>query len=304
MKDRVPGAPGQYTASLTPGELTKLENGKPFSITLVRDDQPLVEGTPYSKTAVLPDEVAAALCPDVEDPTPADAFRALAGRTKAKTDFGEYTTLADYINNAVDDKSTVICYTDSKLSDFPDTSNVPGSGVATWIIEICKLGSNAVEISASCANSFGAGEIHRWKSFYNGYTTNPITWTKFQLYTGSGDAGDSVVAQGTSNGWVWRKWASGLAECWKTVSCSSTDGYTTNVVYVTEQLPFDIVSNRTIQVTQSNTGFGVPTTEIAKFATAWSPGLNSTIRVFAQKTDAYTTGATVSASVYVCGTYV
>ncbi len=83
MKDRVPGAPGQYTASVTAGEFAKLENGKSFSITLMRDDHPLVEGTPYSKAAVLPDEVAAALCPGVEDPTPADAFKALAGRTKA-----------------------------------------------------------------------------------------------------------------------------------------------------------------------------------------------------------------------------
>ncbi len=87
MKDRVPGAPGQYTASVAAGEFAKLENGKPFSITLMRDDQPLVEGTPYSKAAVLPDEVAAALCPGVEDPTPADAFKALVGRTKAKAGF-------------------------------------------------------------------------------------------------------------------------------------------------------------------------------------------------------------------------
>lgn len=87
MKDRVPGAPGQYTASVTLEERSKLESGKPFSITLARDDQPLVEGTPYSKAAVLPDDVATVLCPGVEDPTPADAFKALIGRTKARAGF-------------------------------------------------------------------------------------------------------------------------------------------------------------------------------------------------------------------------
>ena len=30
---------------------------------------------------------------------------------------------------------------------------------------------------------------------------------------------DHVVACGTWSGWVWRKWSSGLAECWTTVKC-------------------------------------------------------------------------------------
>ena len=87
MKDRVPGAPGQYAATIAAGEFAKLEQGNPFSITLTRDDQPLVEGTPYSKATVLPDEVATILCPGIEDPTPADAFKALINRTKAKAGF-------------------------------------------------------------------------------------------------------------------------------------------------------------------------------------------------------------------------
>lgn len=78
MTDRVPGAPGQHKAVITNEELQKLQAGKEFTVTLRRDDQPVEEGTPYSKAAVLPDEVAAQLCPKVEDPTPADAFKALA----------------------------------------------------------------------------------------------------------------------------------------------------------------------------------------------------------------------------------
>ena len=34
-------------------------------------------GTPYSKSAVLPDDLAAEVCPDVDNPTPADALRTL-----------------------------------------------------------------------------------------------------------------------------------------------------------------------------------------------------------------------------------
>ena len=78
MRDRIPGAPGQYTAVVDQAQLQKLQNAEQFTITLRRDDQPLVEGTPYSKAAVLPDAVAAKLCPQVDDPTPADAFETIA----------------------------------------------------------------------------------------------------------------------------------------------------------------------------------------------------------------------------------
>ncbi len=77
MTDRTPGAPGQYKAVINEDQLAAMQSGKEFVITLVRDDQPVVEGTPYSKDAVLPDYLATALCPDIEDPTPAQALAAL-----------------------------------------------------------------------------------------------------------------------------------------------------------------------------------------------------------------------------------
>ncbi len=80
MTDRVPGAPGQYSAVVTAEELLKMQNGEEFTITLTRDDRPLTEGTPYSKAAVLPDAVARELCPGIHDPTPADAFNAICYR--------------------------------------------------------------------------------------------------------------------------------------------------------------------------------------------------------------------------------
>lgn len=96
MTDRVPGAPGQYRAVITAEEQQKLAASEAFIITLTRDDQPLKEGTPYSKAAVLPDEVAQVLCPSVEDPTPADAFAALAARAVESQDHpGCYYRMAD-----------------------------------------------------------------------------------------------------------------------------------------------------------------------------------------------------------------
>lgn len=92
MKDRIAGAPGRYTAVVTGGEYQKLLSGQPFAITMTRDDKPVVEGTPYSKAAVLPDELATLLCLDIADPTPADALRALSvGKAPAGYGLGTYT---------------------------------------------------------------------------------------------------------------------------------------------------------------------------------------------------------------------
>lgn len=85
MRDRIPGAPGQYAAVIASAELKKMQSSEPFSITLTRDDQPLVEGTPYSKAAVLPDAVAAQLCPQIDDPTPADALKTVAQHINSRS---------------------------------------------------------------------------------------------------------------------------------------------------------------------------------------------------------------------------
>lgn len=84
MKDRIAGAPGQYSAVVTAGEYQKLQSGHPFTITLTRDDKPEVEGTPYNKAAVLPDSLAKKICPNISDPTPADALAALAQKASVQ----------------------------------------------------------------------------------------------------------------------------------------------------------------------------------------------------------------------------
>lgn len=80
MTDRKPAAPGQYKMTIDASEVQKLLAGEQVTVIITRDDQPIMEGTPYNKASVLPDELAAKICPSVTDPTPADAFRNLVAR--------------------------------------------------------------------------------------------------------------------------------------------------------------------------------------------------------------------------------
>lgn len=79
MTDRQPGAPGQYIMRIDPAVSQKFLIGEPVEVVLRRDDMPIVEGTPYNKASVLPDELASKICPEVADPTPADAYSGLLG---------------------------------------------------------------------------------------------------------------------------------------------------------------------------------------------------------------------------------
>lgn len=132
MTDRVPGAPGQYKAVVTAEELLKMQSGEAFTITMVRDDQPVVEGTPYSKEAVLPDDLASQICPDVEDPTPADALSAL------HTAIGKVT-----------DKDTVTKAESWNVTLAPNASNTHTcSGTVLAVIVAAKNNSTGYVISA------------------------------------------------------------------------------------------------------------------------------------------------------------
>lgn len=119
MKDRIPGSPGRYSASLPVGELEKMQNGEPFAITLIRDDEPIVAGTPYSKAAVLPDALAQKLCPNIADPSPADAFAALE---KNKVPTTRPTLINVDINNYVGEEyvGTYWCTTGCTNAPFDE----------------------------------------------------------------------------------------------------------------------------------------------------------------------------------------
>lgn len=105
MTDRQVASPGQYKAVVSAAELVKMQSGEEFVVKLTRDDQPLTEGTPYNKESVLPDELAKVLCPDVIDPTPADALAALlpllGGVMRGNIAMGDnkITDLADATNS-------------------------------------------------------------------------------------------------------------------------------------------------------------------------------------------------------------
>ena len=154
MTDRLPGAPGRCKAVVTAEELQKMQSGNEFAITLRRDDQPILEGTPYSKAAVLPDAVAAALCPGADDPTPGDAFRALQSQ-KADTVrkvYGNMITLADAASTPLQGfklygKTTQV------------SADVPGDPVAmenvgdSGSVEVKVTGKNIANIYGFSANT-------------------------------------------------------------------------------------------------------------------------------------------------------
>lgn len=146
MKDRIPGAPGQYKAVVTEEELLKMQAGEAFVITMTRDDQPIEEGTPYNKAAVLPDVLAQQLCPDIEDPTPADAFDALASRMKESTEYpgcyyrtvdGEEEWLNPPMNTGV---------------EYRTTDRYNSEPVYTRILECGQLSTDGVVIDLSPFN--------------------------------------------------------------------------------------------------------------------------------------------------------
>ncbi|MBR4290668.1 MAG: hypothetical protein IKT52_08525 [Oscillospiraceae bacterium] len=119
MKDRVPGSPGRYSAVVTTENLQALQTGQPFTITLVRDDDPIEPGTPYSKAAVLPDSAAEAICPDVENPTPADAFIALHTK-KAPAGYGLGTVNPPAISDLNTCKQSGWYYTSEQTLNVPE----------------------------------------------------------------------------------------------------------------------------------------------------------------------------------------
>ena len=70
-------------------------------------------------------------------------------------------------------------------------------------------------------------------------------------FNGGINGGDIVVDQGESGGWTYRKWSSGLAECWKTFQktvvpsdWSSWGSLYTASLVMNAALPFEFVSNK------------------------------------------------------------
>lgn len=69
---------------------------------------------------------------------------------------------------------------------------------------------------------------------------------------------DLVVEQGTAGGWTYRKWSSGIAECWGTVTTGTLKLTASGSCYYSDAVMFDVPSFLTsifgIQFTTSNAG--------------------------------------------------
>ena len=72
---------------------------------------------------------------------------------------------------------------------------------------------------------------------------------------------DYVVAQGTSGIWTYRKWNSGIAECWTTSSVNTTGTFWANVMgghglYVNYNFPSGLFSSYPVTIGNGRTGSG------------------------------------------------
>lgn len=206
MKDRIPGSPGRYSARLPVGELEKMQNGEPFAITLIRDDEPIVAGTPYSKAAVLPDALAQKLCPNIADPSPADAFAALE---KNKVPTTRPTLINVDINNYVGGEyvGTYWCATGCTNAPFDEYFYLEVNG------------------NFQRATNYSDNKVKNRFYVNNAWTE----WTEPYV---------SIVDAGTGNGWTYRKWSNGDAECWKELSLNYTGGV---AMSTSSTLPFSFI---------------------------------------------------------------
>ncbi len=198
MTDRVPGAPGRYSAVIDGEELQKLRNAQPFAITLTRDDQPIKKGTPYCKASVLPDELAAQLCPGMEDPSPKDAFSALYEQNAERK--AEIAVERARINNlaTLEEGSTT---GDAELADARvghDGIIYESAGEAVRG-QIGNLTSDFGELSESVLNASPFDSVEEGTA-YNTYNTNGVSWSGGHSYIKNVSVGERYTISTTIPG--------------------------------------------------------------------------------------------------------
>ncbi len=180
MKDRIAGSPGRYSAVVTGIEYQKLQAGQPFAITLTRDDKPAVEGTPYSKAAVLPDDVAKNLCPDLDDPSPADAFNALYQTKAPAINRGNFFGDLDVIGDGGVKPNSVVWVSKDAKSPFPDS----WGWVETWAALSNSVVQRATKIDGKM-----------WvRTYYYKNADVGAVWTEWKRVAGYG-LGESTFSQ-------------------------------------------------------------------------------------------------------------
>lgn len=175
MTDRTPGAPGQYKAVITAAEFSKMQTGQQFTITMTRDDQPITEGTPYSKAAVLPDELAAVLCPSIVDPTPADAFSALnTNKAPAGFGYGDIMTYYDVqdgtFETTLDEILSGMKGYSAKQIQFYDPEDLYAN---KFVGNLWKYTPNYAVLEAACYSGIKAVKVKRAGNWYPWEYENP-----------------------------------------------------------------------------------------------------------------------------------
>lgn len=79
--------------------------------------------------------------------------------------------------------------------------------------------------------------------------------------SGTAPVADYVVAQGTSGIWTYRKWNSGIAECWTTSTVNTTGTFWANIMgghgfYVSYNFPSGLFSSSPVTTGNGRTGSG------------------------------------------------
>ena len=121
----------------------------------------------------------------------------------------------------------------------------------------------------------------------------PNTWTPTPADIGEHDY---VVAQGTGNGWCWRKWASGLGECWGGIT-----GTTASSALASRGYPFPFKDVFALQCTKLYTG---DTYGYEYYLQPMNDVFHIYVRQAGDKSGAWVAeGTEISCQVYVCGTY-
>lgn len=98
---------------------------------------------------------------------------------------------------------------------------------------------------------------------------NGTAWSTWVTYAGSRDL---IVEQGTSGIWTYRKWASGLAECWTTTAQSATFTYSTTLFggysyYRDYGLPSGLFKSVTFGYCNGRTGSGIGFGYVSSYST-------------------------------------
>ena len=91
---------------------------------------------------------------------------------------------------------------------------------------------------------------------------------------------DYIIATGEQNGWMYRRWASGICECWGTVNVKNANGFAAGGAFT---LPITLDTVDSVIATVGNGGFSNSYSSLGINAKAWVN--NSTLTVWANSRD-------------------